>query len=47
MFRMATDFNTNPILNSSYQSPWQRWQLDSKGQPVGEITDGQRKVVVN
>ena len=39
---MSNRFFTCPILNSPYEYPARHWELDSSGQPTGEVLEARR-----
>ena len=39
-----SSFFEKPILNSPYECPSRRWEVDEKGQPTGRILPGRREV---
>ena len=40
---MTDQFFDSPVLNSPYQSPSRHWELDSDGQPTGQIIESRRR----
>ncbi len=40
---MSDQFFDSPVLNSPYQSPSRHWELDSDGQPTGQILESRRR----
>jgi type III restriction enzyme len=40
---MSNPFFERPIVNSPYEDPRQHWELDSDGQPTGNLIDRRRR----